>query len=152
MLTSQQPERSSTARPSQSDRFDSRPRVVIIGGGITGLAAADRLTELAPEIDITILESGNRLGGVLQTERIDDFLVECGPDNFITNLPSATNLCHRIGFDEPLINTNTGLRQAFVVRRGKLRHLPDGFLVMAPSKIWPMVTTPIDGMYFPAAL
>ena len=143
MLTSNRRGQSSTTSRSKSDRSDGRSRVVIVGGGITGLAAAHRLLELAPDIDLKILESGNRLGGVLHSERIDDFLVECGPDNFITNLPAATDLCRRIGFADQLISTSTGLRQAFVVRRGKLRHLPDGFLVMAPSKLWPMVTTPI---------
>ncbi len=120
-----------------------RPRVAIIGGGITGLAAAHRLVELAPTVDIQLLEAGHRLGGVLESVRQDSFLLECGADNFITVTPEATDLCRRIGFDDQLTRTNTGLRQAMVVRKGKLHRIPDGFIVMAPSKVWPMMTTPL---------
>jgi oxygen-dependent protoporphyrinogen oxidase len=120
-----------------------RPRVAVVGGGITGLAAAHRLVELGAAVDVKLLESGSRLGGVLESVRKDGFLLECGADNFITNTPGAIDLCRRIGFEDQLIPTNAGLRQAFVVRKGKLHRIPDGFVVMAPSKIWPMITTPI---------
>ena len=120
-----------------------RPHVAVIGGGITGLAAAHRLSELAPSIKTTLFEAGSHVGGVLKTVNRDGFLLECGADNFITNLPEATNLCRRIGFEDQLVNTNDGLRQAFVVSKGKLRSIPDGFIVMAPSKLWPIFTTPI---------
>ncbi|HRX78198.1 MAG TPA: protoporphyrinogen oxidase, partial [Pirellulaceae bacterium] len=118
-------------------------RVAVIGGGITGLAAAHRLVELAPSVQVTLFEASDRLGGVLRTERRDGFLVETAADNFITTVPWAIDLCRRIGFEDQLIPTNSGYRHAFVVRRGKLHHIPDGFVVMAPSKVWPIVTTPI---------
>ncbi len=125
------------------NRSEMRPHVAVLGGGITGLAAAHRLSELAPTIKTTLFEAGSRVGGVLKTVNRDNFLVECGADNFITNLPEATDLSRRIGIEDQLVNTNDGLRQAFVVSRGKLCSIPDGFIVMAPSKLWPIVTTPI---------
>lgn len=115
----------------------------MIGGGITGLAAAYRLLELKPSLEVTLFEAAERLGGVLRTVHKDGFLIEAAADNFITTVPWAIDLCRRIGFDDQLVPTNSGSRHAFVVRRGKLHHLPDGFVVMAPSKLWPILTTPI---------
>jgi oxygen-dependent protoporphyrinogen oxidase len=125
------------------DDFPSTQRVAVIGGGITGLAAAHRLGELEPSLRVTLFEASNRLGGVLQTKQQDGFLVEAAADNFITTVPWAVDLCRRIGFEDQLIPTNSGFRHAFVVRRGRLHHLPDGFVVMAPSKAWPILTTPV---------
>ncbi len=118
-------------------------QVVVIGGGISGLAAAHRLTELDPAIRLTLFEASDRFGGVLETVRRDGFLVEGGADNFITTMPWALDLCRRIGFSEQLIQTNSNYRHAFVVRGGKLHPIPDGFVVMAPNKIRPMLSTPI---------
>ena len=118
-------------------------QVAVVGGGITGLAAAHRLRELDPQVEVTLLESASRLGGVLETIRRDDFLIEGGADNFITQVPWAVDLCRRIGFQDQLVETRDGHRQAFVVRRGRLRKIPEGFVVMAPSRVWPVVTTPI---------
>lgn len=125
------------------NRSETRPHIAVIGGGITGLAAAHRLSELAPAVKTTLFEAGDRVGGVLQTVRRDNFLIECGADNFITNLPEATDLSRRIGIEDQLVNTNDGLRQAFVVSKGRLCSIPDGFIVMAPSKLWPIISTPI---------
>jgi oxygen-dependent protoporphyrinogen oxidase len=118
-------------------------RVAVIGGGITGLAAAHRLVELQPNVSVTLVEAGARLGGVLETVHRDGFLVEGGADNWITNVPWATDLCERIGFADQLVETNAAHRGAFVIRRGKLRKIPPGFVVMAPSRLWPVITTRI---------
>ncbi len=120
-----------------------RKRVAVIGGGISGLAAAHRLHELEPSLEVTLLEAGDSLGGVLQTVRKDGFLIERGADNFITNVPWGLDLCRRIGFEDQLLETNSAHRQAFVVSRGRLRKIPEGFIIMAPSRIWPIVSTPI---------
>ncbi|MDP6060508.1 MAG: NAD(P)-binding protein, partial [Pirellulaceae bacterium] len=109
-------------------------RVAVVGGGITGLAAAHRLTELVPDVQLSLFESSHRLGGALETTRRDGFLIEGGADNFITTIPWAMDLCRRIGFEDQLIQTNSGYRHAFVVRKGKPVPIPDGFVVMAPSK------------------
>lgn len=118
-------------------------RVAVIGGGITGLAAAHRLVELKPSITVTLFDAAPRLGGVLETVHRDGYLVETGADNWITNIPWATDLCERIGFADQLVETSDDHRGAFVIRRGKLRKIPPGFVVMAPSRIWPVVTTRI---------
>ncbi len=118
-------------------------RVAVIGGGITGLAAAHRLVELAPDVSVTLFESASRLGGVLETVHREGYLIEGGADNWITNVPWATDLCDRIGFSEQLVETNPDHRGAFVIRRGKLVKIPPGFVVMAPTRIWPVVTTRI---------
>jgi len=107
------------------------------------LAAAHRLTELEPTVRLTLFEASDRLGGVLKTTSQDGFLVEGGADNFITTAPWALDLCHRIGFSEQLLRTNPDFRHAFVVRRGRIHPIPDGFVVMAPNKIGPILTTPI---------
>ncbi len=118
-------------------------RVAVIGGGISGLSAAHRIHELDPTIDLKLFEAAPRLGGSLQTERRDGFLLEWGADNFITQLPWGLDLCRRIGFEDQLIPTDSAHRQAFVVSRGRLRKIPEGFVIMAPSRIWPVITTPI---------
>ncbi len=117
--------------------------VAVIGGGITGLAAAHRLGELDPAIQLTLLEAGSRLGGVLETERRDGFLVEQSADNFITNVPWATELCRRLGMADQLQPTREANRRAFVVRRGRLVPIPAGFVIMAPSRIGSLLTTPL---------
>lgn len=118
-------------------------RVAIIGGGITGLAAAHRLRELDPTVDVTVYEAALRLGGVLFSERTDGFLIEHSADNFITDQPWGLDLCRRIGLAEQLQSTNVVGRRAFVVRRGKLLPVPQGFLLMAPQALGPMLTTRI---------
>ena len=96
-----------------------------------------------PRATVTLFEAGPRLGGSLYTERRDGFLIEHGADSFITNLPFAVDLCRRIGFSDELISTNAAGRRAFVVRRGRLRPVPEGFALMAPARIWPVIKTPI---------
>jgi protoporphyrinogen/coproporphyrinogen III oxidase len=122
-------------------------RIIIIGGGITGLAAAHRLIELsketAAELDVTILEASSRLGGTIQTEYRDDFLLERGPDSFISEKPEAIGLVKRLGLESQLIETNPEHRRSFVVRNGRLRPVPEGFQLLGPSRLWPFVTSDI---------
>jgi oxygen-dependent protoporphyrinogen oxidase len=122
----------------------SPPRAdAVIGGGIAGLAAAHRLRELAPAANVTLFEAGDRLGGVLHTEEADGFLLEHSADNFITSSPWAIDLCRRIGFEGDLIETNPRHRGACVVRAGRLVRVPEGFVLMQPRKLWPLVTSPV---------
>lgn len=131
------------------DERISRParRIVVIGGGITGLAAAHRCLELAREraqpLDLRLLEGSGRLGGVTRTERRDGFLLESGPDSFITDKPWALDLCRRLGLEDRLIGTGPTHRRSFVVRNGKLLPVPEGFQLLAPSRLWPFITSPI---------
>jgi oxygen-dependent protoporphyrinogen oxidase len=119
------------------------PRIAIIGGGIAGLAAAHRALELSPEAAIALFEAGPRVGGVLSTLHRDGFQVERSADNFITTIPWGIDLCRRLGLEDQLIQTNPAYRRTFVVRRGRLHRLPDGFLMMAPTQMWPLAVTPI---------
>jgi len=127
----------------ENDRQKRPRRVAVIGGGISGLAAAHRLIELDPACDLALLEAAPRLGGVLSTVHEEGFQVEQSADNFITTIPWGLDLCKRLGLSDQLIQTNPAHRQTYVVRRGRLHKLPDGFLMMAPTRMWPLAVTPI---------
>ena len=118
-------------------------RVVVIGGGISGLAAAHRLTELNPSLSVTLIEASDRVGGTLLTDERDGFLLERGPDSFISEKPEAVALAKRLGIESRLIQTNHEHRRSFIVRNGRLRPVPEGFQLLAPSRIWPFLTTDI---------
>ncbi|HEX8887942.1 MAG TPA: protoporphyrinogen oxidase [Pyrinomonadaceae bacterium] len=124
-----------------------RKRVVIIGGGISGLAAAHRLLERSGQSkikpEILLLETSAQLGGIIRTHRRDGFLLEGGPDSFISEKPEAVELAKRIGLESRLIETNDEHRRSFIVRNGKLHPVPEGFQLLAPSRFWPFVTTGI---------
>jgi oxygen-dependent protoporphyrinogen oxidase len=122
-------------------------RVVVIGAGIAGLAAAHRLLELKTQrsldLHITLLEASSRLGGAIATERIGECMVEAGPDSFITEKPWALKLCERIGLASDLISTQSAYQKIYVVHDGKLKPLPEGFFLLAPTRFWSFVRSPI---------
>ncbi len=122
-------------------------RVVIVGGGIAGLSTAYYLQQAAAAdgnaISITLVEESPTLGGKLVTEKIDDFIVEGGPDCFITQKPWAAELAHSLGIENELIGTNDHQRRVFVVKRGKLTPLPDGVMLIIPTRIMPFVLSPL---------
>ncbi|MBI3250069.1 MAG: protoporphyrinogen oxidase [Deltaproteobacteria bacterium] len=119
----------------------------MVGGGIAGLAAAHRLVELSREREVplrfTLLEASGHLGGMIATEKRDDFLLELGPDSFISEKPWALALCRRLGLEPDLIGTRDEHRATFVVRAGKLEPLPEGFMLLAPTKIGPLLRSRI---------
>jgi oxygen-dependent protoporphyrinogen oxidase len=120
-------------------------KLVVVGGGITGLAAAHRAVELAAEqgrsLDLTLLEAGDRLGGIIATERRDGFLVECGPDSFLSEKPWALALCRRLGLEDRLVRTDDRFRRTFVVWGGALHPLPEGFQLLAPTRLGPLLAS-----------
>ena len=122
-------------------------RIIVVGGGISGLAAAYRLLELSRErslrVEVTLLEAGQRLGGSIATERVGDFLVEAGPDSFISEKPWALRLCERLGITSRLISTNAGHQKIYVVHKGTLQPLPEGFFLLAPTRLRPLIRTPL---------
>jgi len=124
------------------DRIN-RIHVVIVGGGISGLAAAHRVTELNPSAQVTLLEASDRLGGTIQTKHRDGFLLERGPDSFISEKPQALALVKRLGLESRLLETNEAHRRSFIVRNGRLRAVPEGFQLLAPSRIWPFLASDI---------
>jgi oxygen-dependent protoporphyrinogen oxidase len=116
-------------------------RVVVIGGGITGLAAAYRLNELkrklGKDLEVILLEASSRLGGIIQTEHRDGFLLERGPDSFISEKPAGLKLINRLGLESQLIETNPPYRRSFIVRNNRLLPVPKGFHLLAPTKLLP---------------
>ncbi|MCH8830285.1 MAG: protoporphyrinogen oxidase [Planctomycetes bacterium] len=124
-----------------------RLRVAVIGGGLSGLAAAYRLIELcaaaARPLELTIFEAADRLGGVIGTQHIDGYLLETGADAFITNKPWAVDLCRRLNIEEELIDTDETYRRSLVVRKGKPVAVPEGFMLLSPAKIWPVLKSPL---------
>jgi protoporphyrinogen/coproporphyrinogen III oxidase len=122
-------------------------RIVVVGGGIAGLAAAHRLLEINNErslgLEVMLFEASSRLGGAIVTERVDDFLVEAGPDSFISEKPWALRLCERLGLASRLISTQAAYQKIYVVRNSRLEPLPEGFFLLAPTRFWPFVQTPL---------
>ena len=122
-------------------------RIIIIGGGIAGLAAAHRLLELrdtaGSQLEILLLEASHRLGGCIATERFRDFVVEAGPDSFISEKPAALRLCERLGLRDRLLSTQPEYQKIEVVHRGRLVALPEGFLLVAPTRLRSFLKTPL---------
>ncbi len=115
-------------------------RIAIIGGGISGLAAAFELEEHrggGGDVDYVLYEAAERLGGVLRTEHIDGCIVEAGPDSFITEKPWATDLCRALGLGDQLIGSNDADRKTYILTNGRLIEMPDGLIFMVPTKILP---------------
>ena len=121
-------------------------RVAIIGGGISGLAAAFELEEqrkAGVELEYTLYESSPRLGGVLRTEKIDGCVIEAGPDSFVTEKPWAADLCRTLGIGDQLIGSNDSDRKTYILTRGRLIEMPDGLMFMVPTKILPTGFSPL---------
>lgn len=121
------------------------PHVVIIGGGIAGLSTAWYLQQQG--INYTIIEKGSQWGGKIRTETLeaDDgrFIVEVGPDSFISQKPWAKQLAIEIGFDSQLLGTNDDKRETFVLNKGKLTSLPDGVMLIVPTRFLPFALSPL---------
>jgi oxygen-dependent protoporphyrinogen oxidase len=119
--------------------------LVIVGGGITALAAAHRAVELARErgvnLGLRVVEARQRLGGTIATERVDGFVVEAGPDSFLSEKPWALALCRRLGVEAQLVRTDDRFRKVLVWFRGRLHPLPDGFQLLAPTRLAPFATS-----------
>ena len=120
-------------------------RLVVVGGGITGLAAAHRALELARErriaFELTLVEARERLGGTIATERAGGFLIEAGPDSFLSEKPWALALCRRLGLEDRLARTDDRYRKVFVWHAGRLHPLPDGWELLAPTRLAPFLSS-----------
>ena len=127
-------------------------RVVIVGGGISGLSAAWSLQKQAQgqgvRLHITVLESADRWGGKILTEQVagpdgQPFVVEAGPDSFLTQKPWALELARELGLDGRLLGTNDKQRHVYVLHRGRPVKLPDGVLLIVPTKFLPFALSPL---------
>lgn len=120
-------------------------RILIIGGGISGLAAAYSLQKQAQHsgqaLQLTLLEASRQWGGKIRTERVDGYVIEGGPDTFLATKPWGVALCRELGLGERLHGTNPQHKSTYVLRHGRLHPLPDGLTMMIPTQVGPMVRT-----------
>ena len=113
-------------------------RVVIVGGGIAGLATAFALMERAGArnpLHCTVLEGHSAFGGKIVTNHVQGLVVEGGPDSFLTTKPSALELCDKLGLTSQLLNTSQGNGQALTYSKGRLREFPQGLISMVPTQL-----------------
>ncbi len=118
-------------------------RVAIIGGGMAGLAAASELSRKTPGIDWQLYERSDRLGGKIVTEQIDGFTIEGGPDSFITQKPWGLALCRELGLESECIPCNSAAQKVYILVKGRLCPMPDGFRLTVPTRIAPFLRSPL---------
>ena len=111
--------------------------VTIVGGGLTGLTAAYYLGHAKPEWTITLYEQAPRFGGKIQTQCVDDFVVELGPDSYLGRKTEMTDLVHDLGLGDTLVSNETG--QAFVYDKGSIHPIPGGSIMGIPTEMMPFV-------------
>ena len=120
-------------------------QVVVVGGGIGGLSAAweaqERAREVGLPVTVTVVESRDRVGGSIISERVDDCLVEGGPDCFVSEKPGGIQLAKDLGLESRLAPTNEDVRKSYVLWKGRLHPLPDGLILLVPTQIVPFVTS-----------
>lgn len=121
--------------------LNSNRRVVIIGGGIAGLSAAWHLQQAG--IAYTLLEQSPLFGGLVQTERVDELVIEHGPDAFITRKPAALELVHALGISDQLQTVNLTQERIYVLVKKRLVPLPEGLRLLVPTQMTPFLQSPI---------
>src|SRR5664279_6098386 len=115
-------------------------RIAIIGGGISGLSAAfylEKARAAGADLEYTLFESGQRLGGSMYSDRVEGCLVEAGPDSFLTEKPWALSLCKELGIADQLIGSNDAERKTYIMVNGRLVVMPDGLMFMVPTQLLP---------------
>ena len=113
----------------------SRHDLLVLGGGITGLAAAHRLLKRRPDLDLRVVEAAERPGGKIATEHRGGFLIEAGPDCFLSRKARGLALCRELGLEEELVGRDPRHARTFVRRHGRLHHLPSGLSGMVPTDL-----------------
>lgn len=117
------------------------PRVVIVGGGISGLAAAYELVKRG--VRPIVLEASSRFGGNIRTHARDGFVIEEGPDSWVAQKPQVAVLAKELGLGDDLVETLPENRKTYIRKHGKLVDLPDGLVLGIPTKLAPLVSTPL---------
>lgn len=116
-------------------------RVVIVGGGITGLAAAHALEHSGLDCDIRLIESESRLGGNIRTVNHNGFTIDAGPDSWVAAKPHATRLAREVGLGDELIGTRPDTRKVYIVWKKQLHPMPEGLILGIPTEVRPFVAT-----------
>lgn len=115
--------------------------VVVIGGGISGLSAAYDLERAG--VSCTVLEKGTRPGGVIETRVAAECTLDCGPDSFLSAKPEALALITELGLESEVIGSNDHQRTTYIWKHGRLIALPEGVMMIVPSRIMPMAKSPL---------
>src|SRR2546427_10371926 len=125
-------------------------RVIVAGAGVGGLACAHRLLAQSRErgipLELTGLEAAPRAGGVIVTDHVDGCVIEGGPDCFVSDKPWGIDLCRSAGLADDIVGTSPTHRRSFVFLRGRLHPIPEGYQLLAPSRLVPFATTAILGL------
>lgn len=114
--------------------------IAVVGGGISGLAAAYALTQ-EPDVQVTLFEASNRLGGVLHTEVTDGWVIEHGPESFLAMKPRGIGLAKELGLEPRFQTTNQANRGSLIMKNGKLHPMPEGLTGLIPSQFGPIART-----------
>jgi oxygen-dependent protoporphyrinogen oxidase len=113
-------------------------RIAIIGGGVAGLTAAWELAQLARKgaaVQVVLFEASTRLGGIVETVREGGFVIECGPDAWVSEKPWARELADDLGLGEEVMPSNDASRKTYVLIDKQLRAMPDGMRMMVPGDL-----------------
>lgn len=125
-------------------------RVAIVGGGIAGLAAAYELEKArgsGADVEYSLFESRDRLGGSLASENVNGIVLERGPDSFLSEKLAGAELCRELGLGDQLVPSNDANRKTYIVVKNRLVPLPDGLMFLIPTKLVP---TALSGLFSPA--
>lgn len=119
---------------------EQRRRIAVVGGGMAGLGAAyelERHRRDGESVEWLLIEKDGRLGGKVRSERVDGFVIEGGPDSFIVEKPWPIQLARELGVEERVLDSNEDIRKSFIYSRGRLHELPEGLILMVPTRLVP---------------
>lgn len=120
-------------------------KILIVGGGITGLSAAwyaqKQASTLNRPVHITLAEKTEHFGGKIQTEVHDDFIMEKGPDSFLARKTIILELIRELGLEDELVGTNPHARKNYILHRNRLHLMPAGSVLGIPTKVKPFLQT-----------
>lgn len=117
--------------------------VAIVGAGVSGLSAAYELRKR--KRSVVVLERETRAGGVVQTERAGEFVIDTGPDALLVQKPAAVTLCNELGLGDRLFPTKLP-RTAFILRDGRLHPLPAASILGFPTRLKPLARSSLFGV------